>query len=87
MKIQGYSRQHSGYRLNSLLNIGNLATLTLYCISKGTFILNDLLSGTFLIFRILTLGWMTRWLVVHRDQVPFLAYTMGSIGILTFNFL
>lgn len=58
MKIQGYSRQHSGYRLNSLLNI-----------------------GTFLIFRILTLGWMTRWLVVHRDQVPFLAYTMGSIAL------
>lgn len=58
MKIQGVSRQHSGYRLNSLLNI-----------------------GTFLIFRILTLGWMTRWLVLHRDQVPFVAYTMGSVAL------
>lgn len=44
--------------------------------------LNSLLNiGTFLIFRILTLGWMTRWLVVHRDQVPFFAYTTGSIGL------
>lgn len=56
--IQGVSRQHPVYRLNSLLNI-----------------------GTFLIFRILTLGWMTRWLVLHRDQVPFFAYTMGSIAL------
>lgn len=56
--IQGAPRQHSFYRLNSLLNI-----------------------GTFLIFRIVTLGWMTRWLVVHRDQVPFFAYTCGSIGL------
>ena len=37
-------------------------------------------EGTFLVFRIMTLGWMTRWLVLHRDQVPFSAYTMGSIG-------
>lgn len=58
MIIKGVPRQHSGYRLNSLLNI-----------------------GTFLIFRILTLGWMTRWLVIHRDQVPFFAYTTGSIGL------
>jgi len=56
--IQGFSRAHSGYRLNSLVNV-----------------------GTFLIFRILTLGWMTRWLVVHRDKVPFFAYTMGSIAL------
>lgn len=56
--IQGFSRQHSVYRLNSLVNV-----------------------GTFLIFRILTLGWMTRWLVVHRDQVPFFAYTTGSIAL------
>jgi len=58
MIIQGVSRQHPIYRLNSLFNI-----------------------GTFLIFRILTLGWMTRWLVLHRDQVPFFAYTMGSIAL------
>jgi len=58
MIIQGVSRQHPIYRLNSLFNI-----------------------GTFLVFRIMTLGWMTRWLVLHRDQVPFSAYTMGSIAL------
>lgn len=58
MIIQGAPRQHSGYRLNALLNI-----------------------GTFLIFRILTLGWMTRWLVVHREEVPVFAYTLGSVGL------
>nr|CAH0104018.1 unnamed protein product [Daphnia galeata] len=58
MIIKGAPRQHSGYRLNALLNI-----------------------GTFLIFRILTLGWMTRWLVVHREEVPVFAYTLGSVGL------
>jgi len=44
--------------------------------------LNSLLNiGTFLVFRILTLGWMTRWLVVHRDQVAFAAYTIGSVAL------
>ena len=38
------------------------------------------LEGTFLVFRIMTLGWMTRWLVLHRDEVPFFAYTLGSVG-------
>jgi hypothetical protein len=79
MIIQGSPRQHSGYRLNALLNIGNN-------ISNHANILIALLpiiycpSGTFLIFRILTLGWMTRWLVVHREEVPVFAYTLGSVG-------
>ena len=80
--IQGFSRQHSVYRLNSLVNVGKEL---LHIILQKYFLqnLNLILIvpvGTFLIFRILTLGWMTRWLVVHRDQVPFFAYTTGSIG-------
>jgi len=62
--IQGVSRQHPIYRLNSLFNI-----------------------ATFLIFRIMTLGWMTRWLVVHGDQVPFFAYTLGSIALAVIVFM
>lgn len=37
--------------------------------------------GTFLLFRILTLGWMTRWLTVNRDLIPLVFFTIGSIGL------
>ena len=37
--------------------------------------------GTFLLFRILTLGWMTRWLTVNRDNIPLAFFTIGSIGL------
>ncbi|XP_056297435.1 TLC domain-containing protein 2 [Pseudoliparis swirei] len=36
--------------------------------------------GTYVVFRINTLAWMTRWLVLNRDNVPLLAYTLGSLG-------
>jgi len=43
---------------------------------------NALLNvGTFLLFRILTLGWMTRWLTLNRDQIPLAFFTIGSIGL------
>lgn len=78
--IQGAPRQHSFYRLNSLLNIGKRNFDER--MNNGIQLIepNYLILGTFLIFRIVTLGWMTRWLVVHRDQVPFFAYTCGSVG-------
>ena len=37
--------------------------------------------GTFLLFRILLLGWMTRWLTVNRDQIPLAFFTVGSVGL------
>nr|CAD7438517.1 unnamed protein product [Timema bartmani]CAD7461066.1 unnamed protein product [Timema tahoe] len=41
--------------------------------------LNSLLTiGTFIVFRITTLGWMTRWLVLHRDELSVTAFTIGS---------
>ncbi|KAF4528449.1 hypothetical protein B566_EDAN015851 [Ephemera danica] len=36
--------------------------------------------ATFIVFRIVTLGWMTRWLAVHRDELSFTAFTLGSIS-------
>jgi hypothetical protein len=42
---------------------------------------NALLNvATFLLFRILLLGWMTRWLTLHRDDVPIVFFTVGSLG-------
>ncbi|XP_076036418.1 TLC domain-containing protein 2-like [Oratosquilla oratoria] len=37
--------------------------------------------GTFIVFRIVVLGWMTRWLVLYRDEIPLPAYTLGSVGL------
>lgn len=43
--------------------------------------LNSMLNlGTFMVFRISTLAWMTRWLALNRERVPLMAYTMGSVG-------
>ncbi|XP_063221074.1 TLC domain-containing protein 2-like [Bacillus rossius redtenbacheri] len=36
--------------------------------------------GTFVVFRIATLGWMTRWLVFVRNQLTTTAFTMGSLA-------
>lgn len=49
---------------------------------KTTFYrLNSLLNlGTYVIFRINTLAWMTRWLVINRENIPLLIYTIGSVG-------
>ncbi|CAL4071729.1 unnamed protein product [Meganyctiphanes norvegica] len=44
--------------------------------------LNSLLNiGTFIVFRIAVLGWMTRWLVINRDHVNLPTFTLGSVGL------
>ncbi|KAK7084642.1 hypothetical protein SK128_005430 [Halocaridina rubra] len=35
--------------------------------------------GTFAIFRIAVLGWMTRWIVSHKDDLSLPVYTLGSV--------
>jgi len=43
---------------------------------------NALLNvGTFLCFRVLLLGWMTRWMTIHRDEIPLLFFSVGSVGL------
>ncbi|XP_060928880.1 TLC domain-containing protein 2 [Limanda limanda] len=60
--------------LRQLLRMANIAAGTLYRVNS---IIN---LGTYVVFRINTLAWMTRWLVLNRDKVPLLAYTLGSVG-------
>lgn len=60
--------------LRQLLLMANMAKGTTYRVNS---IIN---LGTFVVFRINTLAWMTRWLVLNRDKVPLLAYTLGSVG-------
>lgn len=35
--------------------------------------------GTFVVFRILTMGWMTRWLVQHSDDLTVTAYRLAGL--------
>ncbi|XP_046891451.1 TLC domain-containing protein 2 [Hypomesus transpacificus] len=60
--------------LRQVLLMANMAAGTLYRV-------NSMINlGTYVVFRINTLAWMTRWLVLNRDNVPLFAYTMGSVG-------
>ncbi|XP_075052810.1 TLC domain-containing protein 2 [Mixophyes fleayi] len=60
--------------LRQILLMTNLLKTTMYR-------LNSLLNlGTYVIFRIITLAWMTRWLVLNREKIPLLTYTIGSVG-------
>ncbi|XP_076435044.1 TLC domain-containing protein 2-like [Babylonia areolata] len=43
---------------------------------------NSLINlATFMVFRISLLAWMTRWIVINRDKVPLLFYSLGSMGL------
>ncbi|XP_047463482.1 TLC domain-containing protein 2-like [Mugil cephalus] len=37
--------------------------------------------GTFLLFRVCTLGWMTHWLAGHSEQMPRYVLMMGTAGL------
>ncbi|KAL2096129.1 hypothetical protein ACEWY4_008277 [Coilia grayii] len=61
--------------LRQVLRMANLAKTTIYRV-------NSMLNlGTYMVFRITTLAWMTRWLVLNRDKVPLFSYTVGSVGL------
>ena len=38
---------------------------------------------TYVFFRICVLGWMTRWLTLHRDDLPLVIFTVASVGLAT----
>ncbi|XP_006006165.1 TLC domain-containing protein 2 [Latimeria chalumnae] len=51
------------------------------CSKTTAFRINSIINlGTYVIFRISTLAWMTRWLVINRDNIPLVTYTIGSVG-------
>ncbi|KAG7470580.1 hypothetical protein MATL_G00115460 [Megalops atlanticus] len=61
--------------LRQVLRMANLGASTAYR-------LNSMVNlGTYVVFRISTLAWMTRWLVLNRDRVPLFSYTVGSVGL------
>jgi len=84
------SRQYVAYGALSLMveiNSVFLHTRQLFIIthepkSSMRYKTNALLNvATFVSFRILLLGWMTRWLTVHREEIPIGFFTAGSVGL------
>ncbi|XP_054270146.1 TLC domain-containing protein 2-like [Macrosteles quadrilineatus] len=52
--------------------------------NRKTFVyrLNSSLNlGTFVVFRILTMGWMTRWLIQHRYDLTTFAFKLAGISL------
>ncbi|XP_018973150.2 TLC domain-containing protein 2 [Cyprinus carpio] len=61
--------------MRQVLRMASLAKGTLYRV-------NSMINlGTYVVFRINTLAWMTRWLVLNRDLIPLVSYTVGSVGL------
>lgn len=69
--------------LNSIfLHIRQLMQLSGVSKKSSVFRLNGLLNlGTFIVFRIATLAWMTRWVIINREVIPLVFYAVGSIGL------
>ncbi|KAG6928574.1 TLC domain containing 2, partial [Chelydra serpentina] len=60
--------------LRQILLMANLLHTTCYR-------LNSIINlGTYVVFRITTLAWMTRWLVLNRENIPLATYTVGTVG-------
>ncbi|XP_069768841.1 TLC domain-containing protein 2 [Narcine bancroftii] len=60
--------------LRQILLMANMRKTTVFRINS---IVN---LGTYVIFRISTLAWMTRWLVLNRDNIPLVIYSIGTVG-------
>ncbi|XP_027522710.1 TLC domain-containing protein 2 [Neopelma chrysocephalum] len=60
--------------LRQILLMANLVHTTCYR-------LNSIVNlGTYVVFRIATLAWMTRWLFLNRQNVPPATYAVGTVG-------
>ncbi|XP_059829235.1 TLC domain-containing protein 2 [Hypanus sabinus] len=60
--------------LRQILLMANMRKTTFFRINS---IIN---LGTYIIFRISTLAWMTRWVALNRDNIPLVTYSIGSVG-------
>lgn len=74
---QGYALMALLVEVNSIfLHVRQIMILTDFSKMSAPYRINNSLNmGTFVVFRILTLGWMSRWLIHHRyDTPPFVFY-------------
>ena len=75
--------------VNSIfLHIRQLLNLTGVSKKEPKYRMNSMLNiGTFVVFRIAVLGWMTRWIVLHKDDLSLPVYTLGSVGMWCYCFM
>ncbi|MPC23790.1 TLC domain-containing protein 2 [Portunus trituberculatus] len=79
----GYAVVALFVEVNSIfLHIRQLLNLTGVSKKEPKYRMNSMLNiGTFVVFRIAVLGWMTRWIVLHKDDLSLPVYTLGSVGL------
>ncbi|ESO84684.1 hypothetical protein LOTGIDRAFT_74365, partial [Lottia gigantea] len=88
--ISVFTRLYVGYALVSLLVelnsifLHSRQLMQIYGFAKNNcfYRLNSVTNlGTFVVFRISVLAWMTRWIVINRHLIPLVFYSVGSIGL------
>ncbi|XP_069134902.1 TLC domain-containing protein 2-like [Argopecten irradians] len=84
------TRIYVGYSVVALLIEINsiflhLRQLMLICgISKNNscYRFNSVVNlGTFIVCRISVMAWMSRWMLINKDRIPLVFYTIGSLGL------
>lgn len=83
------SKQYIGYNMVAfLIEINSMflhirSLLQVCGVSKFSmaYRVNSLFNiGTFIVNRIMVLAWMTRWIIINKDAIPLLLYTLGCVG-------
>ncbi|KAL8573358.1 TLC domain-containing protein 2 [Nucella lapillus] len=79
----GYAVVGLVVELNSIfLHLRQLLQICSLSRSTSFYRLNSLINlATFIVFRISMLAWMTRWIVINKDAMPLVFYTLGSIDL------
>ncbi|XP_076452226.1 TLC domain-containing protein 2-like [Babylonia areolata] len=79
----GYAVVGLVVELNSMfLHLRQLMQICSLSRSGSSYRLNSLINlATFIVFRISTLAWMTRWIVINKDALPLVLYSLGSVGL------
>ncbi|XP_069170223.1 TLC domain-containing protein 2 isoform X2 [Procambarus clarkii] len=79
----GYAVVALFVEVNSIfLHVRQLLIITGVSREEPKYRLNAMLNiATFVVFRIAVLGWMTRWIVLHKDNLSLSVYTLGSVGL------
>ncbi|XP_061189669.1 TLC domain-containing protein 2-like [Saccostrea echinata] len=84
------SRMYVGYavvalviELNSIfLHLRQILQICQFKKDNKLYRLNSIINlGTFVGFRISVMAWMSKWLLINKDLIPFVFYTLGSIGL------
>uniref|UniRef100_A0A146KZI6 TLC domain-containing protein 2 n=1 Tax=Lygus hesperus TaxID=30085 RepID=A0A146KZI6_LYGHE len=80
---QGYSLMALLVEVNSIfLHVRQLMILTDFSKNSTAYRVNNSLNmGTFVIFRVLTLAWMSRWLIHHRNELNILVVYLGAVSL------